>query len=96
MRPLLSVGYCEETGPNAYQANELSKATCSSIGRASLKINNDLFFKFAAQIVPYMREHGFKQFPESHETSLSQYTFQGRSFYDYLKQDAEMKAWFDR
>lgn len=96
MRVLTAVGICEETAPNTYQSNELSKVAASLGGKAGVKITNELLFPIAAQLVPYMREHGFKQFPNRpKEMDPTEYTFGGRMMWEYFKDNPETKQWFD-
>lgn len=96
MRALTSVGIATETAPNIYQANAISQIAASQGGKAGIKYLNELLFAVGAQIVPYMREHGFKQFPQRpEEVDPTQFTFDGRVMWDYLKDTPEMKNWFD-
>ncbi|KAI5360201.1 putative O-methyltransferase domain, S-adenosyl-L-methionine-dependent methyltransferase [Septoria linicola] len=96
MRVLTSVGIGEETSPNTYLSNEISQIAGSEGGQAGIKYLNELLFSVAARIVPYMREHGFKQFPKRpEEMDPTQYTFGGRMMWDYLKDTPEMKNSFD-
>lgn len=96
MRVLTGVGICDETGRNTYKANELSKIAASPLGQAGVKIENELLFPVAAKIVPYMREHGFKQFPRRpKEIDPTQYAFGGKMMWEYFRDSPEYKQWFD-
>ncbi|GIZ44061.1 hypothetical protein CKM354_000727000 [Cercospora kikuchii] len=96
MRVLTSVGVGREVAPNTYEANAISEIAGSEGGQAGIKYLNELLFSVAARIVPYMREHGFKQFPtRPKEMDPTQFTFDGRIMWDYLKDTPEMKNSFD-
>lgn len=96
MRVLTGVGICDETGPNTYTANELSKIAASPLGQAGVKIENELLFPIAAKVVPYMREHGFKQFPRRpKEMDPTQYAFGGKMMWEHFRDSPEHKQWFD-
>jgi hypothetical protein len=96
MRVLTGAGICDETGRNTYKANELSKIAASLHGQAGVKIENELLFPIAARIVPYMREHGFKQFPRRpKEIDPTQYAFGGKMMWEYFRDSPEHKEWFD-
>lgn len=96
MRVLTGAGICNETGRNTYRANELSKIAASLLGQAGVKIENELLFTIAAKIVPYMREHGFKQFPRRpKEMDPTQYALGGKMMWEHFKDNAEYKQWFD-
>lgn len=97
LRVLSAVGIGKETSPNTYEANEISQIAGSQGGQAGIKYLNELLFSVAARVVPYMREHGFKQFPrkDAGEMDPTQFTFQGRTMWEYLKDTPEMKLQFD-
>lgn len=96
MRVLSCVGIGNEISPNTYESNEISRIAGSQAGQAGIRYLNELLFSVAASIVPYMREHGFKQFPHRpKEMDPTQFTFQGRTMWEYLKDTPEMKHWFD-
>lgn len=96
LRVLTSVGIGEEVAANTYKSNQISEIAASAGGQAGVKFLNELLFSVAARIVPYMREHGFKQFPRRpQEMDPTQFAFDGRMMWDYLKDTPEMKNSFD-
>jgi hypothetical protein len=96
MRVLSCVGISNETSPNTYEANEISQIAGGQGGQAGIKYLNELLFSVAARVVPYMREHGFKQFPQRpNEMDPTQFAFQGRTMWEYLRDAPEMKNQFD-
>lgn len=97
MRVLTGAGVADEIASNTYAANPISKIAATAGGKAGVKIMNELLFPVAAQLVPYMRQHGFKQFPDRAKGELdpTQFTFDGKIMFDYFKDNSEIKHWFD-
>lgn len=96
MRVLTCAGVGEETAPNTYKPNDISAIAASLGGQAEVKIKNELLFPIASRLVPYMREHGFKQFPQRPtEMDPTQFTYGGKMMFEYLKDTPDMKQWFD-
>lgn len=97
MRVLTCVGIADEVGVNTYRANELSNIVTSLGGKAGVKVINELLFPVATSVVPYMRAHGgMKQFPRRpEEIDITQFTFGGKTMFEYFKDNQEQKQWFD-
>lgn len=94
------MGVCDETDTKIYKANPLSKIAGSLGGQAAIKKVNELLYVVGAQAQPYMRQYGIDNFPppsvsDSGKPDLCQFAFGGKTMWEYLKSNEEMKYWFD-